>query len=44
MNVLLCGVFHTLLLFVPETTVSIKYPAATAHLGQHHQYIFEFCS
>jgi hypothetical protein len=33
LNILVCGVFHTLLLAVPHNIVTIKYPMATAHLG-----------
>jgi len=45
MNVLLCGVFHTLLLFVPETTVAIKYPVATAHfVGSDVRLAWEACN
>jgi hypothetical protein len=34
LNIVVCGVFHTLLLAVPHTTVTITYPTATAHLGK----------
>jgi hypothetical protein len=33
LNIIACGVFHTLLLLVPHNTVTITYPTATAYLG-----------
>jgi hypothetical protein len=34
LNIVVCGVFHTLLLAVPHTTITITYPTATARLGK----------
>lgn len=45
LNILICGVFHTLLLFVPHNSITIQYPRAEAKLvGSELNLVWDSCN